>query len=86
MSDDPSDPRISLSPWTEDEVNSLNEYQHSGLFHPFTGVNENAPSGEDDVLIATEEGWASSFTPSYQQTWAWKWMANWSWKEMFKRD
>lgn len=68
------------APWTDDQVESLNAYQRSGAFHPFTGRNELAPEGADDVLIATPEGWRSERDPEYRQTWAWRWMADWSWK------
>lgn len=72
-----------VAPWTQDQVKSLNEYQKSGVMHPFTGVNENAPDGEDDLLIATEDGWVSKYTPDYKQDWAYEFMVDGSWKEIW---
>lgn len=69
-------------PFTLDQVASLNAYQKSGVFHPFTGRNYMAPEGQDDVLIATADGWHSQYDPEYHQTWAWSWMADWSWKQI----
>lgn len=68
------------APWDDDQVGSLNAYQVSGVFHPFTGNNDLLPVGQDDVLVATTEGWRSDADPSYKQTWAWEWMADWSWQ------
>lgn len=70
-----------FAPFTDDQVKSLNAYQESRAFHPFTGRNELAPNGQDDVLIATPEGWTSRYDPDYSQNWAWAWMADWSWRE-----
>lgn len=70
------------APWTEDQVASLNAYQVSGVFHPFTGNNDLLPFGVDDVLVAQEDGWHSTADASYRQTWAWGWMADWSWRSL----
>ena len=70
------------APFTAAQVESLNDYQASGVFHPFTGRNELAPDGEDDILVATPVGWRSTRDPEYRQTWAWAWMADRSWEEM----
>ncbi len=70
------------APWDEDQVASLNAYQASGVFHPFTGNNDLLPWGEDDVLVAQEDGWHSTVDASYRQMWAWGWMADWSWREL----
>lgn len=70
-----------FAPWTDEQVRSLNDYQSSGVFHPFTGRNELAPPGEDDVLVATSEGWISDLDPDYRQGWAWEWMANRHWED-----
>lgn len=70
------------APWTQDQVDSLNSYQVSGAFHPFTGNNDLLPLGENDVLVADVDGWHSTVDPGYRQTWAWGWMADWSWKEL----
>ena len=66
----------SNAPWTNDEVDSLNEYQKAGYVHPFTyGDIE-----EKVDLIATNEGWVVKPGGPIVQTWAHKFMTNWSWK------
>ncbi len=77
-----SEPAQVHAPWTEDQVASLNAYQVSGVFHSFTGNNDLLPSGEDDVLVAQEDGWRSIVDAGYRQTWAWAWMADWSWNQL----
>jgi hypothetical protein len=59
---------------------SLNDFQSSGVFHPFTGNNSLAPEGEDDILVATPEGWISTRDSEYRQNWAWAWMADRTWE------
>jgi hypothetical protein len=66
-----------IAPWTNDEVASLNAYQSSMDYHPFTGRDE---SGKKVVLIATPSGWVTSPGGPIVQDWAHGWMANWSWK------
>jgi hypothetical protein len=63
------------APWTEDQVRSLNAFQESVVFHPFT-------YGDDDEkvdLIATPDGWVEYDGGPVVQVWAHPWMANWSW-------
>lgn len=68
------------APWTADQVMSLNEYQHAGFRHPFTG--ETPPGGgERPVLIATLAGWVECEGGPVVQTWAHDFMADWSWKQ-----
>ena len=68
-------PDIIVIPFSEEQVESLNAYQNSGVFHPFTHCNGTA------ILEARKDGW---FCPSCQkmtnQNWAWRWMADNSWK------
>lgn len=68
--------------FTPDEVESLNAYQHSGAFHPFTcggdRTDEKHLDGEG-ILVATEEGWKCPYC-DYTQGWAHDWMKNWEWK------
>jgi hypothetical protein len=67
------------APFTEDQVNSLNEYQPSGVFHPFTCGGDKCRND----LVATKEGWVCPDPEcDYTQDWAWNWMADWSWKKM----
>lgn len=68
------------APWTEDQVKSLNEYQRSGVFHPFTG--QRGADGSETPLIATREGWVERVGGPIVQAWTHSWMADWSWKEM----
>ena len=70
------------APFTPDQVKSLNEYQESGVMHPFTGNNDILPGMEEDILVAEEDGWHSLHDPEYFQDWAHHWMADWSWKQL----
>lgn len=65
------------APFTADQVKSLNEFQETGMMHPFTCAK--CPSD----LIATPDGWKCS-TPGcdYTQDWCHEFMADWSWKTM----
>jgi hypothetical protein len=65
------------APWTQDQVASLNSYQASGRFHPFTG--ERGPKGEETALIATKEGWVEKDGGPVVQTWAHQFMTDWTW-------
>lgn len=67
------------APWTKEQRISLNEFQHSGAFHPFTcdGTNED---GCAEKLYAAEDGWHCPVHDEYEQDWAWPWMANGEWK------
>lgn len=74
--------------FSEAEVASLNAYQKSGFFHPFTCGN---PDHEEHVnLVAAEQGW---YCPAmvdenneeycdYTQTWAHDFMKDWSWRRL----
>jgi len=62
------------APWTEAEVDSLNEYQKDAIFHPFTCPNRgDGPHRETHnqlgLLIATKDGWVCPDC-FYTQTWA----------------
>jgi len=65
------------APWTFSQVISLNAYQASGRFHPFTG--ERKENGDETVLIATLAGWTETSGGPIVQTWAHEFMADWSW-------
>lgn len=67
-------------PWSRAQVRSLNAYQKDGRFHEFTGA-----AGE--TLIATKRGWVEQpkrGAPVVQK-WAWKWMSDWSWRQLLER-
>lgn len=65
------------APWTFSQVISLNAYQASGRFHPFTGKRKE--NGDETVLIATPAGWIETPGGPIVQTWAHEFMADWSW-------
>lgn len=77
-----------VAPWSTDEVASLNEYQLSGAFHPFTcgpcrdtlDVREDDGSWNDRLLVATTAGWVCP-TCDYTQDWAHTFMADGSWEK-----
>ena len=53
--------RIVHAPFTPEQVKNLNDFQHSGVMHPFTcsgggGPHSDRP-GRPAVLIASENGW-----------------------------
>lgn len=56
------------APWTQAQVDALNEYQKSGRFHGYTcGGNH----GASQLLVATIYGWVCPIaTCSYSQNWA----------------
>lgn len=69
--------------FTPEEVLSLNDYQKSRAFHPFTcgsgnRTDENHLDGEG-LLVATEDGWICPYCP-YTQNWAHDFMKNRGWE------
>lgn len=66
------------SPFSEEQIKKLNDYQKSGRFHPLT-CDRKAKECEvrsdprdfskDGVLIATKEGWVCP-CGKYKQDWA----------------
>lgn len=71
-------PELSIAPWTDAEVESLNAYQASSAMHPFTCENDDADHCAS-VLVATTAGWTCPDC-DYTQNWATAWMANWAWR------
>jgi len=72
---------IITTPWTDEQVEALNNYQRAGRFHPFTcgnrddGKHPHEPELQDHgVLRATSEGWVCPFC-DYKQFWAHDFMA-----------
>lgn len=65
------------APFSVDQIQSLNEYQKAGIFHPFTCGTD----GCRDDLIATGEGWRCPSCMKHEQNWAHTFMADWSWKK-----
>jgi len=68
-------------PWSQEQVDALNEYQSAGKFHPFTCVNRDDGQhwewGEGDVgvLVATQDGWTCRDC-DYEQKWAHEFMTD----------
>lgn len=63
------------APWTDEQVESLNEFQVSGVMHPFTCNRHPA----ERILMALPEGWECP-SCDYTQTWAHRWMVDGSWE------
>ena len=68
------------APFTPEQVESLNGFQQSGYWHPFTCGGK--VDGKDcrSILRATENGWVCDHC-SYTQDWAHDFMANDKWRE-----
>ena len=67
------------APFTPEQVEALNHWQHSGKIHPFTcGGNRTDELHLDGqgVLVATREGWVCPYC-DYKQDWAHDFMAIW---------
>jgi hypothetical protein len=59
------------APWTEEEVQKLNEFQKDGRFHPFTCGGDRKDRYHLDgegILVATTQGWMCPFC-DYKQNW-----------------
>lgn len=72
---------VKHAPWTDDEVQSLNDYQQCGVFHEFNSIN-------GVTLIATRDGWVEKEGGPVVQMWCHPWMADGQWRESlaaFKR-
>ena len=86
-------PQQIKAPFTPEQVKALNEFQESGMFHPFTCGSaercvETVKVGKDEfevstTLKATKDGWICP-NCSYTQDWAWDFMANTQMMEAFK--
>lgn len=65
--------------FNKDQIDSLNDYQKSGNFHPFTCKNHGDENhGKNDYLVATASGWICPYC-EYKQDWAHSFMADYSW-------
>lgn len=74
-----------ITPWTPEQVEALNSFQRSGLFHPFTCGGERGDEAhrryaavhrdpDDGLLVATADGWHCPVC-GYRQAWAYPGMA-----------
>lgn len=73
---------LCYTPWTADQVKSLNAYQRAELFHPFT-CSRRGPGRVEHILVATTDGWTCPVCIAagkpYDQNWCHDFMANWAW-------
>jgi hypothetical protein len=81
-------PKFVYAPFTPEQIESLNGYQPSGVFHPFTCGNDACKGSwqvdfDSRLLVVTTEGWKCP-SCDYTQDWAWRWMADNSWREVLK--
>jgi len=70
--------------FTDDQIKSFNDFQHSGMFHPFTcgsgrRTDKDHLDGEG-LLVLTPDGLRCPYC-EYTQQWAHEFMLNGSWKE-----
>lgn len=60
------------APWDAETVKLLNEWQQSGVFHPYTCGRDRKDAQHldgDGVLVATRDGWHCPYC-EYTQMWA----------------
>ena len=69
------------APFTDEQVEKLNEFQNEGKMHPFTccspsNINKcmRRKRVNEGLLIATNEGWVCP-CGKIKQSWAWAFMA-----------
>lgn len=76
-----------MSVFTPEEIQSLNDYQKSGMFHPFTCGSGNRTDeyhlDGEGLLVATEDGWKCSYC-KYTQNWAHDFMKDRRWEDVKK--
>ena len=57
------------TPWSEETINRLNEFQKKGTFHPYTCPGDYKVCVNHRELIATRDGWICK-CGKYTQKWA----------------
>jgi hypothetical protein len=69
------------TPFTEEQVENLNKFQMSGVFHPFTCCSagpadkcERRLGTSEGILVASTDGWVCP-CGEYKQNWAHDFMA-----------
>jgi len=55
------------TPWSDREVELLNQYQRRGEMHPYTCPKEH---DRETILVATNDGWVCPDGDGYTQNWA----------------
>lgn len=73
------------APWTPDQVKSLNGYQASTKYHPYTCRDRSRRPhkwrlGDKGILVATIDGWYCPDCNAVTQTWAHDFTLNWAWQ------
>lgn len=71
-------------PYTSAEVKSINGFQESRVFHPFTCPND-AHDPDEVILEATKAGMRCPKC-EYTQDWVWHWMADGGWETIWGPD
>lgn len=72
-----------VAPFTNEQVEALNEFQKNPLPHPFTCAGENRKECPNDgILIATTDGWVCP-CGRYKQYWAFSFMVD---KEVLEKE
>lgn len=73
-----------VAPWTDEQVETLNAFQRSGFFHPFTcgerderhqQYRETNGDRDDGLLVAYNDGWRCPVC-DWRQNWAHSFMAD----------
>lgn len=63
---------MSIPPFSEDQIKSINEFQNSEVMHPFTCCDHQSMVAEKDGMRCLK--------CNRLQEWVHEWMANWEWK------
>ena len=70
------------APWTDEQVEGLNAFQHSGVLHEFTCGKRDNHKGEG-LLRATNDGWVCDEC-DYTQNWAHAFQVS-DWRQLLDR-
>lgn len=76
-----------MAKFTEEEIKSFNEYQLSGIFHPFTCGSERRTDKDHldgEGLLVLDEGGLECPYCEYRQDWAHGFMLDDSWRKTAK--
>jgi len=75
---------IVRAPFTPEQVDSLNDFQETGVMHPFMCGRDGCDSRGDELpLVAGPDGWhCLDERCGYQQDWVHAWMADGTWRQV----
>jgi len=68
------------APFTAEQARSLNTFQQRGEFHSFTCGGGGGPCSGQPLTAIPGAGWVCLRCNVFAQDWAWRWMADWSWR------